>query len=351
VRINWYKAKIEAVAGVISPDRELWMVTHGRDDNPDNADSHVSFRTLAGTLSTVRLAEGVPASSMVLNWSEGAADNSSKISLEGSRFIKAVAQTAKRLLNKCGVKSGGPLNLVGHSWGSLVSENLAMEFWRSGSGYKGSGTKVGRLVALDPAESGTMMGLRLGGLILGDRAEFDGFHGSGPSHSLAIVAGNGLFGSEKRAQTALINIRLDIPGAYISDYITDMDANAKKHALPVDFFYHSIINRNARGISQTIWSLAKDKSSYGVRFPSGSDRVKLPGPLLGVESRYYFTNSKLDFSLGYKGIRLLKFDEFCGVVGVILNQSKQYNKEIWMGLGNAMWNNPPYYDGVTWFYQ
>jgi hypothetical protein len=47
----------------------------------------------------------------------------------------------------------------------------------------------------------------------------------------------------------------------------------------------------------------------------------------------------------------LKFDEFCGVVGVILNQSKQYNKEIWMGLGNAMWNNPPYYDGVTWFYQ
>jgi pimeloyl-ACP methyl ester carboxylesterase len=344
VRINWYKAKIEAVAGVISPDRELWMVTHGRIDNPDNADDHVSFRTLAGTLSTARLAEGAPASSMVLNWSEGAADNSSDTSLEGSRFIYPVAATAKRLLNKCGVKAGGSLNLVGHSWGSLVSENLARVF------YYSTRTQVARLVALDPAESGTMMGLKLGGLILGDRAIFSSFKFA--SNSLAIVAGDGLFGSETRATDAQVAIRLDIPDSEISNGISSIPnkiANLKKHALPVDFFYNSIING---GLASTAWAIAKDSSYSGYFRNTAPSVVKLPSALSKetdtIEStRNFFNTNKLYYQFLFKG---LKFDGFQVVAGVHLDQSKRYHYCFWMGIGGGSSNNPPDYDGVRWGY-
>jgi len=343
IRINWYSAKIEAVAGVISPNRELWMVTHGRVDNPDKADSHVSFRTLAGTISSARHVEGAPASSMVLNWSEGAADNSSESNLEGSRFIDPVATTAKRLLNKCGVKAGGSLNLVGHSWGSLVSENLARMF-------NLAGTRVARLVALDPAESGTIMGLKLGGLILGDQAIFHSFNCA--SNSLAIVAGDGLFGSETRAKTAQVAIRLDIPDSEISNGISsilDEIANLKKHALPVDFFYNSIING---GLASTAWAIAKDSSYSGYFRSTGPSIVKLPSALSKetdtIESnRNFFNTNKLYYRFLFKG---LKFDGFRGVAGVHLDQSKKYHYCFWMGIGGGLFNNPPDFDGVRWWY-
>ena len=342
VRINWYKAKIQAVAGVISPNRELWMVTHGRDDNPDNADSHVSFRTLAGTISNARLVEGAPASSMVLNWSEGAADNSSDTSLEGSRFIKGVAQTAKRLLDKRGV-TGGSLNLVGHSWGSLVSDAIGSNYPpRDVIGSNYPLRQVARIVALDPAESGTVMGLRLGRILLGDQSKEPDFirnaHGS-----LAIVTGKGLFGSERRAQTAHVAIRLDIPSAEASAV-----DEGKRHALPVDTFYQSILERGTSSIASKIWSLAlKTGSNILSKNTPRNVTVTLPSFL----SRPGVSNPEEYLDLTELSSDQYNFNNHDGVIGIHVNQAGKYSSNLWMGIGIRPDLFTVHSSQVNWFFE
>lgn len=314
VRFNWFNARIEAVGGDISPGRELWMVTHGRDDNPDKGDSHVSFRTLAGTLSAVRIVDGIPASGMVLNWSEGAADNSSDIGLEGSRFIDGVARTARRLLDKRGV-TGGSLNLVGHSWGSLVSNAL---------GWHYPHREVARIVALDPPESGTVMGLKLGRIILGDQSNEPDFIRNA-NGSLAIVTGHGLYGSERRAQTAHVAIRLDIPTAEARAVDND-----KRHALPVDTFYRSILERGTNSIASTIWSLALNTGSHIIsKNTPRNATVTLPAFLLWPD----VSSPEKYFDLTRLNSDQFNFDNHDGVVGIHVNQAGKFSNSLWMGIG------------------
>src|SRR5207244_2519716 len=81
---------------------------------------------------------------LVLDWRHGADD----VRLSGEAWIPFVGQTAADVLLRLGFL-GKNVNLVGHSWGALVSYELAahMRF----DSLPESPSKVRSIIALDPA--------------------------------------------------------------------------------------------------------------------------------------------------------------------------------------------------------
>jgi pimeloyl-ACP methyl ester carboxylesterase len=85
---------------------------------------------------------------LAADWETAAADNISSITFEGDRWIKKVGDfLATRFpggTDGLGI-SGGRLNVVGHSWGAYVAQQLGHDLFFS------TRTRLNFLIALDPA--------------------------------------------------------------------------------------------------------------------------------------------------------------------------------------------------------
>lgn len=132
--------RVDVKGATIQPNTPTFVVIHGRISSA----SESNIKDLADAL-----AKFEPGSYQVLtlDWKLGAADNSGKLTLEGSKWIAGVAEAAARLIHGQGIRSE-QLNLVGHSWGSIVANEIAREQVSNGR------YKVSSIVALDPAGLG-----------------------------------------------------------------------------------------------------------------------------------------------------------------------------------------------------
>lgn len=112
------------------PSRETWVVIHGR----DNSSSTPEMIRLAFAIRVARPGDQV----LLLDWSE-AASTSWFGDIDGENWIITVGRWASATLRTLAIDDTS-LNLVGHSWGSYVADELA-------EAYGG----VNVIVALDPA--------------------------------------------------------------------------------------------------------------------------------------------------------------------------------------------------------
>lgn len=260
IKVSWHRATLRSAnQQIIQGGRETWVVCHGRADNPSNEGSHVSFDRLAGTIAQARLVDQkVTVNALSLDWRTGAADNRpSERGLQGSRFIRSVAHTTRRLLEAKGISKINT-SLVGHSWGALVAHDVSRMGDPRGLLWADWGN-VARIVAMDPAENNfaTWWGPDL------DEYDDNGFNFSSRSaKSISIVASAGLplegeFGDEGKSKTAHISIHLT-PDNYFRDDASwnPFDRATKVHAAPVDAFYLSILHRRTSQISGVIWQHA-----------------------------------------------------------------------------------------------
>ena len=119
----------------IDPSATTWLVVHGRNSSP------ADFGSLARAVAAARPGDQV----LTLDWSE-AARSPLLDPARGERFIVPVASWAAAALANDGF-AGTRLNLVGHSWGAYVSDELAERIPFS----SGPATGVNGIVALDPA--------------------------------------------------------------------------------------------------------------------------------------------------------------------------------------------------------
>jgi pimeloyl-ACP methyl ester carboxylesterase len=125
-----YGVFIEHIAGfahVIDPTATSWLVIHGRND------SAAGELNLAESIQKARPNDQV----LLLDWSGPAA---SGLGLTGEAWIVPVAAWAENALAANGF-AGSRLNIVGHSWGAYLGEELAARFGSTG---------VNSIVALDP---------------------------------------------------------------------------------------------------------------------------------------------------------------------------------------------------------
>ena len=128
----------------IARNEKTWIVVHGRGNSADTQE----ISDLAQAIATVRSGEQV----LVLDWKNGAKYSGPLGELTdftGEDWIKPVGTAAARMLEDYGFE-GQHLFLIGHSWGSYVSDELAerMPFVRGAN----APSRVGGLVALDPAK-------------------------------------------------------------------------------------------------------------------------------------------------------------------------------------------------------
>ncbi len=158
-RINGLACRVPTCTGTVTqifiervdqPDRSIarnektWIVVHGRGNSADTQE----ISDLAQAIATVRSGEQV----LVLDWKNGAKYSGPLGELTdftGEDWIKPVGTAAARMLEDYGFE-GQHLFLIGHSWGSYVSDELAerMPFVRGAN----APSRVGGLVALDPAK-------------------------------------------------------------------------------------------------------------------------------------------------------------------------------------------------------
>lgn len=235
--MNWHRLTLTSVTG-LNPGRETWIATHGRADNPTNSGSHVAFQSLASTVAQARTQDGAGVTgSGTLDWSTGAADNYPAGSgLQGSQWITPAAKRAGKALKDRGFNRLH-LNLVGHSWGTLVSHDLAR--------YYDSGNAIGRIVALDPAEN---MGFAFGPD--GDRYYEWGLSFSSRCYkSVSLFTPGGLYGDEYKARTAHISIGMNVGNwAAGSPWYA-----AILHSAPVDALNVIVQTRRVNSASAVIW--------------------------------------------------------------------------------------------------
>jgi hypothetical protein len=122
----------------IDPTKPTWIVIHGRNTSSTSA----SIVRLAQAISSERPNDQV----LTLDWSAAAQDPNNPadpLFLTHEDWIQPVAQWAATALMGYGF-SGLSLNVVGHSWGGNMTDELAERI--SGG--------VNTIVALDPAENG-----------------------------------------------------------------------------------------------------------------------------------------------------------------------------------------------------
>lgn len=120
--------------GPVVNTARTWLLIHGR------ADDHESFIPLASEIAS-RTGDQV----LLLDWSGAAAANYVELNFfDGQDSISTVADWAATTLLGRGL-NGGNLNLIGHSWGSYVADEIAENFLAKQQTVKS-------IVALDPAK-------------------------------------------------------------------------------------------------------------------------------------------------------------------------------------------------------
>ncbi|HLC67230.1 MAG TPA: alpha/beta fold hydrolase, partial [Candidatus Nanoarchaeia archaeon] len=141
----------------LDSNKPVSVIIHGRANSEDSSQIAELVRNLQ--------AQGIQV--VTLDWHEGAEDNRTPISLEGSQWIVTVGTWAANQLKAAGF-TGTNIDVIGHSWGSYVGYEI-------GAHIPGG---VRTLVALDPAADTWLLG--------GEK--YEGF--SNPQFSFSIVAAN-----------------------------------------------------------------------------------------------------------------------------------------------------------------
>ncbi len=115
---------------------QVWVVIHGWNDNAN------SFKNLADIVAKAKPNDVV----LTLDWSEAAANGQppGTGNWDAASWISSVADFAFNKLKSWGINTGGSVNLIGHSLGSLVSSELASRFVANQLGG------VNTITALDP---------------------------------------------------------------------------------------------------------------------------------------------------------------------------------------------------------
>lgn len=199
---------------------QTWVVVHGR------LDSSASFQSLAAAIDGYKAGDQV----LVLDWSQGAADNHEgwipdEVALDGAAWIPHVGEWTKTTLVSLGVTSD-KLDLVGHSWGTYVAYEIANRV---------PGTNE-VIVALDPAAAAVDY-------------DYTAVNFAAVSRRAWAFYGDGLFGSADLAKTADEAFLLE----YDSGSWFGVDPFTA-HAAPVRLF-ESLVLRNNQGAAPTRASL------------------------------------------------------------------------------------------------
>jgi pimeloyl-ACP methyl ester carboxylesterase len=118
----------------IDPNLRTWIIIHG--DKGSSTDPWVT--ALAGAIAGIYPTNQI----LLLDWSDAASDPG--IPLNAEDWIQPVAGWASRKLADYGF-AGSDLNLIGHSWGGHMTDELAERILGG----------VNTIVALDPAENGS----------------------------------------------------------------------------------------------------------------------------------------------------------------------------------------------------
>ncbi len=219
--VNSITSEKKIISKEILANVPTWVVIHGRTDD----ESSDQILELASTMK--KLGQQV----ITLDWSQAAKDNASAIGLEGSAWIDSVASWAVRQLKELGL-SADNINLVGHSWGTYVSNSIAMKLGH-----------VNTLIALDPA-SDSYITNTLGNEYKTETIDFARYS----NHSLAMHSSE--FGSANLARTANKTVTLDYPANYEADpnlpsnvvspllsYLTDETGDAlREHGFAISAF-------------------------------------------------------------------------------------------------------------------
>ncbi len=188
---------------------QTWVVIHGRDD------SAASFESLAAAIDGYKAGDQV----LVLDWSEGAADNHEflvpdALALNGAAWVPFVGHWTESTLVSMGVTSA-KLDLVGHSWGTYVAYEVAHDM--------PGGAQA--IVALDPAAAAL-------------EYNYAAVNFAAVSKNSWAFYGDGLFGSAELARTA--------KQAFLLQYDTSswfgVDPFAA-HEAPVQLF-ETLVRRN-----------------------------------------------------------------------------------------------------------
>lgn len=204
LRFEIHSATLDKPAGAITPNlANTWVLSHGKNSSPGR------FSEMADALLDPALS-GKVGQVLRLDWSSLARGGGG--SLDEAMFTPGVGKRTHDVLKAWGI-SKDKVSLIGHSWGSYVSYQLAMETYTSDSARG----KVKRLIALDPATAGT-------GGYWDSKVSFATY----ADRSWAFVAA-GPFGSETYAITAAEAFRLGHTSS-----LSWLDA----HSAPVELFTH-----------------------------------------------------------------------------------------------------------------
>ena len=165
----------------------MWVIIPGGGDS----DRYDPMTELAQAVSAQRVQV------VTINWTEAASDNVTITGLQGSQWIASVGQWIGNQLMAAGFKGAYAQNvqLVGHSWGALVSYEVAQHIPGG----------VRTIVALDPAKDSDLLG---GAYERIDEVDFSTFTQS----SLAFHSS--IFGDRERALTADQTFRIRAPENY-----------------------------------------------------------------------------------------------------------------------------------------
>ena len=150
------------------PTKKTWVIIHGLNDNPDDkSDSDGDFSDIAKALTTTKTNDNV----FLLDWRQAAAggivdknDNAPNALMRlgnytGAKWIRPVAEFAVKKLKEFGIDAeyaSKNLNLVGHSLGSLLSNEIARIYKNGftdkndGKETQANGIGVNSILALDP---------------------------------------------------------------------------------------------------------------------------------------------------------------------------------------------------------
>jgi pimeloyl-ACP methyl ester carboxylesterase/predicted nucleic acid-binding Zn-ribbon protein len=230
--------KKSSEVSTLNPSKPVYVVIHGRGDNESSDPMEVLERNL--WLNDVQVVS--------LDWHQGAADNSSRIGLQGSKWIETTGAWAGNQLMAAGLRKEHLTNVyfVGHSWGAYVAYEAAEKMG-----------KIGGIIALDPAADNKS----LGGKYDVSQVDFSrhantsyAFHSSmfgDRDRALTaqvmfdVVASEGYEGGLYNTETVQNYLRQRYMMAVGSEIVDEVRDAWKEHGFAVTLF--SSLLKNARG--------------------------------------------------------------------------------------------------------